>query len=203
MQAPAPVADIPSNRQAAPPVSNRSAPPAAIAAFKLGDRVQGWNLGWYEGTVAKVGDGSYAGYYLIKHDKFSQDSYYAQANVRLLASVTPTGMSDPSAQPTTPAAGAAGPRIGTYGCGVFLSGRYTRTQTLSLDGASYTTSHGDGGSYAYDASSQRLNFRGGALAEQVGQYEPDNNAIIRLTRRADLGESSHTQKWRSQVCSPR
>jgi len=110
---------------------------------------------------------------------------------------------DPAAESGGAATAAGGPKAGTYGCGVFLSGRYTPTQTITLDGGRYTSNRGDGGSYAYDGSSLRLDFRGGMLADQVGQYEPDNNAIIRLTQRSDLSQSSYTQKWRSQVCSPR
>jgi hypothetical protein len=86
---------------------------------------------------------------------------------------------------------------------VFLSGRYTHTQTITLEGGRYTTTHGGGGRYTFDATTRRVEFQGGALADQVGQHEPDNNRIIRLTQRKDLGASEYSQKWRSQVCSPR
>lgn len=197
----------------APPASpgGADAQPAAAGAFQVGDRVQGWNIAWYDGTVVKVGVGSYAGYYLIKHDEYSQDSYYAQANVRRLGAAPASQPGDGAAtRPLNPAPvdgatpdAAGGPRVGTYGCGVFLSGRYTPTQTITLDGSRYTTSHGEGGGYGYDGASRRVDFRGGALADQVGQFEPDNHGIVRLTQRADLDQSAYTQKWRSQVCTPR
>jgi hypothetical protein len=201
---------VPVARNAPAAASDNSGSQPAAGAFQVGDRVRGWNIAWYDGTVVKVGSGSYAGYYLIKHDEYSQDSYYAQANVRRLGAA-PTARPGRSVVAPTVApaadsggsAGAAGPKAGTYGCGVFLSGRYTPTQTITLDGRRYTTNHGDGGSYVYDAASLHLDFRGGALADQVGQYEPDNNAIIRLTQRTDLSQSEYTQKWRSQICSPR
>lgn len=205
----APAAPVSAARNApAAPARNDDPQPAAAGAFKVGDRVQGWNIAWYDGTVAKVGVGSYAGYYLIKHDKYSQDSYYAEANVRRLGAAAADGQrgaaatagdADAGSSPTA----AGGSLAGTYGCGVFLSGRYTPTQTLTLDGSRYSTDHGDGGSYAYDNATLRIDFRGGALAEQVGVVEPKNHSIIRLTKRADLGQSEYTQKWRSQVCSPR
>ncbi len=198
---------------AAAPVDNASLAsantPTVVGAFSIGERVQGWNIDWYDGTVVKIGSASYAGYYLIKHDKFAQDSYYAEANMRRLSATPPNklGQSNPApppdAAPVADTSTARGPRAGSYGCGVFLSGRYTLTQTITFDGSRYRTNLGEGGSYSYDKSIMRLNFQGGALANHVGQYEPDNNAIIRLTQRSDLSQSSYTQKWRSQICSPR
>ena len=178
------------------PTDDDQQQPAGAAAFSVGDRVQGWNIAWYDGTVVEVGTGANAGSYLNKHDKFAQNSYYAEASVRRQGAASLSVASDARAT-------ADGPRTGTYGCGVYLSGRYTPTQTISLDGSRYTTDHGDGGGYTYDAASQRLEFGSGALANQVGQFEAGKHTIIRLTQRADLDESSYTQKWRSQVCSPR
>lgn len=186
-----------------------SAPGApAAAAFQVGDRVEGWNIAWYKGTVVKVGVEGYAGYYLIKHDDFAQDSYYKEANVRRLgaspsrpASSTST-LTPPTLRPPG-GGGVAGLATGAYGCGVFLSGRYTHTQTITLEGGRYTTTHGGGGRYTFDPATRRVEFQGGALADQVGRHEPDNHGIIRLTQTQDLGKSEYTQKWRSQVCSPR
>jgi hypothetical protein len=178
--------------------------PSTATKYKVGDRVEGWNIAWYKGTVVKVGVEGYAGYYLIKHDEFSQDSYYKEANVRALGASTSRPDAARAATPAAPLLGAGrGLATGTYGCGVFLSGRYTHTQTITLEGGRYTTTHGSGGRYSFDAATGRVEFQGGALADQVGRYEPDNNRIIRLTQRKDLGASEYTQKWRSQVCSPR
>lgn len=178
--------------------------PKAASRYKVGDRVEGWNIAWYKGTVAKVGVEGYAGYYLIKHDEFSQDSYYKEANVRRIGASPSKPEAPRAATPAAPLLGAGGGlESGTYGCGVFLSGRYTHTQTITLEGGRYTTTHGSGGRYTFDATTRRVEFQGGALADQVGRHEPDNNRIIRLTQVKDLGASEYAQKWRSQVCSPR
>jgi len=186
----------------------RSAPSAPNPAgkYKVGDRVEGWNIAWYKGTVAKVGVEGYAGYYLIKHDEFAQDSYYKEANVRSLGAPPSGPVAPRAATPSVPllgGGGGGGLASGVYGCGVFLGGRYTPTQTITLEDGRYTTTHGGGGRYTFDATTRRVEFQGGALADQVGQHEPDNNRIIRLIQRKDLGASGYAQKWRSQVCSPR
>jgi hypothetical protein len=90
-----------------------------------------------------------------------------------------------------------------YVCGVFLSGRFTYTQALTLkNDGTYLPSVGAGGRYRYDPASKRVEFQGGNLQELFGRYEPDNHQIVRLTQREDSAKSSQAQNWRSQVCSP-
>lgn len=183
--------------------SSAPAAPKAAGRYKVGDRVEAWNIAWYKGTVVKVGVEGYAGYYLVKHDEYAQDSYYKEANVRGLGASPSRTEATRAATPAPLLGTGGGPASGTYGCGVFLSGRYTPTQTITLEGGRYTTTHGRGGRYTFDAATRRVEFQGGALADQVGQHEPDNNRIIRLIQRKDLGASEYAQKWRAQVCSPR
>mgnify|MGYP000066257117 CR=1 FL=1 len=186
-------------------IPSANAAPTPGTAYKVGDRVEGWNIAWYKGTVAKVGTEGYAGSYLIKHDEYAQDSYYKEANVRRLGaspSASGLGVPNPSAQPPILGTG-GGLKTGTYGCGVYLSGRYTPTQRITIEGGRYTTTQGSGGTYTFDAAARRVQFQGGALADQEGQLEPENKGIIHLTQTKDLGASEYTQKWRSQICSPR
>jgi hypothetical protein len=171
-----------------------SAGSAPAGAFKVGDRVEGWNVAWYKGAITRVGTGDRAGYYLVHHDDFATDQYYAEKNLRRLGGTT-----------GAPAAGTpqAGPPAGLYLCGVFLgtSGAFTSTQKLTLEGdGAYRSSTGAGGRWSWDGS--QVQFADGGLSDVVGRYEPANHGIIRLTQRTDLGASRTTQQWKSQVCSP-
>ena len=94
------------------------------------------------------------------------------------------------------------PPAGKYTCGVFLSGRFTFTQYVSLSAGSYESSVAGAGKYHYDAASKRLVFDSGTFQPLFGSYEPQPTyPMFRLSSRADAKESEYTRNWRSQVCS--
>jgi hypothetical protein len=94
------------------------------------------------------------------------------------------------------------PPDGKYTCGVFLSGRFTFTQYVSLSGGSYESSVAGSGRYHYDAGSRRLLFDSGKFQPLFGTYEPQPTyPMFRLSSRDDAKESEYTRNWRSQVCS--
>jgi hypothetical protein len=89
-----------------------------------------------------------------------------------------------------------------YTCGVFLSGRYTFTQYVTLnEGGTYESSTGASGKFHYDAGSRRILFDSGKFQPLFGSYEPKNYPMFRLSSREDASQSDYTRAWRSQVCS--
>ncbi len=96
----------------------------------------------------------------------------------------------------------ATPPSGKYTCGVFLSGRYTFTQYVTLkDGGSYESSTGASGKFHYDAASKRILFDSGKFQPLFGSYEPKSYPMFRLSSREDAPKSDAARAWRSQVCS--
>jgi hypothetical protein len=104
---------------------------------------------------------------------------------------------------TLAAAPPATPPPGKYTCGVFLSGRYTFTQYVTLSGNSlYESSTGVSGKYHYDAAAKRILFDSGKFQPLFGSYEPTPTyPMFRLSSREDMDKSDYTRAWRSQVCS--
>ena len=94
------------------------------------------------------------------------------------------------------------PPSGKYTCGVFLNGRFTFTQYVSLSAGSYESSVAGAGTYHYDAGTKRLFFDSGKFQPLFGSYEPQPSyPMFRLSSRNDAKESEYTRSWRSQVCS--
>ncbi|MEJ7611518.1 MAG: hypothetical protein WKF88_10115 [Ferruginibacter sp.] len=54
------------------------------ASFKVGDKAEAYNVGWYKATVIEIGSGSYAGYYKVHYDDYSSasDQYLKASSVR-------------------------------------------------------------------------------------------------------------------------
>lgn len=50
--------------------------------YKVGDRVEAHDIGWYKGTIAGLGTGSNQGYYLVKYDAYSTQRYFKPADLR-------------------------------------------------------------------------------------------------------------------------
>jgi len=89
-----------------------------------------------------------------------------------------------------------------YTCGVFLGGKYTFTQYLTLkDGGNYESSTGVSGKFHYDAASKRILFDSGKYEALFGSYEPKAYPMFRLSAREDAAKSDYARAWRSQVCS--
>jgi hypothetical protein len=94
------------------------------------------------------------------------------------------------------------PPPGKYTCGIFLSGRFTFTQYVTLSPASYESSVAGSGNYHYDAGTKRLLFDSGKFTPLFGSYEPQETyPMFRLSSRTDMQKSEYTRNWRSQVCS--
>jgi hypothetical protein len=127
----------------------------ALAGFKVGDKVQAWNIDWYDGTIAEIGSGSYAGYYLVKWDKFSTPQYVKESNIRS----RPGAAAPARASATT----AAWPRAGRYTCMGYAGGIGQFRWYLDLTRNGYTQHTPDlaGGQYNFDATSGRLFFLSG------------------------------------------
>lgn len=51
-------------------------------SYKVGDRVEAYDFGWYKGTITEVGTGSNQGYYLVKYDAYSTARYFKPANLK-------------------------------------------------------------------------------------------------------------------------
>src|SRR2546429_48827 len=123
-------------------------------ACKVGDKVEGWNTSWYKATIVEIGSGNYAGYCRLKWDEYSTDTWISAKNIRARQ----------DAPAASGGAASANPPTAKYTCGVFLSGRFTFTQSVTLkpDGT-YQTSTGSSGRYQFDAATKNINFTGGAL----------------------------------------
>lgn len=127
----------------------------AQAGYKIGDKVQAWNLDWYDAAIAEVGSGPHAGYYLVKWDKFSTPQYIKESNIR--------ARPDRAAAITATPAAAAAPRLGRYTCMGYAGGIGMFRWYLELGRNSYVQKTPDlaGGAYNFDATSQRLFFLSG------------------------------------------
>jgi hypothetical protein len=50
--------------------------------YKVGDRVEANDVGWYKGVIVQIGSGNYQGYYLVKYDEFSSQRYFKPDSLR-------------------------------------------------------------------------------------------------------------------------
>lgn len=180
-------------------VRARKPDPAPVPAkvWHVGDKIEGWNVAWYEGVVKEIGSGKYQGHYLVKWDKYDTDQWVEAKGVR--------ARRDPAAEAKKVAKLSLA--MGKYQCAVFLDGKYTRTSsTFTLKAnATYETSFGQGGKYEHDKAGQRVKFVGGALEDSFGRVEAETDQerlIIRLNKNKDSSESEYTQNWKAQYCTP-
>jgi hypothetical protein len=171
-------------------------PTESTKSWKVGDKIEGWNVAWYAGTIKEIGSGTYQGHYLVKWDKYDSDQWVEAKSIR--------APRDPDAEAKK--AAKLSLAMGKYQCAVFLSGKYSPTSTFTLkaDGT-YESSVGKGGKYEHDVKGKRVKFSGGVLEDSVGRVEAEleqNRLIIRLNKTKDLAESEYTQNWRAQYCTP-
>ena len=123
----------------------------ALAAWKVGDHVQAWNIDWYNATIVQIGTANYAGYYLIHYDGKAgggSEQYIKAENIRAI----------PGA-----AAAASAPRRGKYVCMGYSGGPGQFRWYLDLGNGTYrqTTPDLASGHYSFDASARRLTFTSG------------------------------------------
>ena len=78
--------------------------------YRVGDRIEGYNLGWYAGVVTEIGSGKNQGEYLIKYDKFSTSQWFSAKNLRSTAAAD----ADRAKTATLAATASQGPRVGKY-----------------------------------------------------------------------------------------
>ncbi len=50
--------------------------------YKIGDRVEAHDIGWYKGAVTIIGTGTNQGQYFVKYDDFSTGRYFSPSNLR-------------------------------------------------------------------------------------------------------------------------
>jgi hypothetical protein len=94
------------------------------------------------------------------------------------------------------------PPPGKYTCGVFLNGRFTFTEYVTLSAGSYQSSTAGSGRYHYDPASKCLLFDSGKFQPLFGSYEPKAAyPMFRLSAREDMKASDYARAWRSEVCS--
>jgi hypothetical protein len=132
---------------------------AWAASFKVGDKVEAWNVTWYPATVVKAGSGSYAGYYFVHYDS-GTDQWIRASNIRARPG---------SRRDVVNAASSSGPRAGKYICMGYNGGAGMFRWYLYLGGGAYRQRTPDlpGGSYTYNLAQQRLSFTS-------GPYKADN-----------------------------
>ncbi|MHB1241777.1 MAG: tudor domain-containing protein, partial [Gammaproteobacteria bacterium] len=82
--------------------------PKSYPVYKIGDHVEGNDLGWYSAVVTEIRAGKDAPEYLLKYDKYSSSRWYHPRNMRA------AGTGD-AVKAQDQAATAQGPRIGKYG----------------------------------------------------------------------------------------
>jgi len=126
------------------------ASPALAADFHVGDKVQAWNVDWYDGTIAEIGTGSYAGYYLVKFDKYATPQYIKASNIR----------PRPGAAPVITA---SSPRAGKYVCMGYNGGAGQFRWYLQLGKGSYQQLSPNlaAGKYSFNTATKRLEFTSG------------------------------------------
>ena len=56
--------------------------PALAREWQVGDKVQGYDVDWYDATILEVGTGDHAGEYLVKYDKYSTEKWLSAESVR-------------------------------------------------------------------------------------------------------------------------
>ena len=66
------VQDQPTMSQLA--TSTKSGHQPSGGSWKVGDKVEAWNVTWYKATILEIGTGQYKGYYKVRYEGFSISS---------------------------------------------------------------------------------------------------------------------------------
>jgi hypothetical protein len=173
---------------------------AAAQGWKVGDKVQGWNIDWYDGTIAQVGSGNYAGYYLVKYDKFSTPQYVKAANVRARPGA--------AALKAAAAGSAESPRPGRYACKGYGggAGQFRWYLQLTANGYQQKTPDLAAGSYSFDKASKRLTFRSGPYSRLnwIGLFtverEGKTHRIVLRDKAADA-QGPRVREYANIICT--
>ncbi len=154
---------------------------AFAADFKAGDRVQAWNVAWYNATVTEIGTGDHAGQYKVHFDDGRDDQYLPATSLRVLPNL---------AMAVLAASAAGGPAAGTYACdGVdSLAGQHMSLQLANgrySDPNPYQTPR----AYSYTTTYRQITFTSGSHNDLIGDVSTgaDGHTRIALWRRDDDG----------------
>jgi hypothetical protein len=128
--------------------------PKTYPAYNVGDRVEGYDLGWYAARVTQVRPGKDAPEYLLQYEKYNSARWYHPKDMRAFAPQPPT------AQITT------GPRTGkypVYAYGANAANPLFLTYLEILPGNKYRGFSGEG-TYRFNAATSTVEWLTGPLA---------------------------------------
>jgi len=150
---------------------------AQDGGFKVGDKVEAYNVGWYKATVLEIGSGSMSGYLKVHYDDFSSasDQFIALRNIR----ARPNARSAAAGAAASASARNAGPRLGRYLIRSY--GNPTIPIPIGelelLSGGRYRAMANGGrvigqGTYSFDAASSTVQWLSGPYKEAgwLGQF---------------------------------
>ncbi|MGQ0709551.1 MAG: hypothetical protein ACT4NV_07340 [Rhodoferax sp.] len=147
----------------------------ATRVFKVGERVQVYNYGWYDGTVIEVGSGSSAGDFKVRRDDQPKlPAWFSASNIKPMAEVQEANKAEALAL-------AQGPKPGRYvvqGVNVKSLFRIPYGDLVLESGGSYKRWNSDksymgAGSYRYNAAARRVEWLSGPLSNPAwgGKFE--------------------------------
>jgi hypothetical protein len=142
--------------------------------WQVGDKVQGYDVGWYDATILEVGTGDHAGEYLVRYDKYSTEKWLSAASIQ----ARPDG--------EAPAAVANGVQAGRYACYGYSGATGTFRWYLDIGDATYRQHTPDlpAGHYDYRAAEGIMLFSDGPYAAngwfgKVGILGGKNGIVLR------------------------
>ncbi|QEC66974.1 hypothetical protein FRZ67_06560 [Panacibacter ginsenosidivorans] len=140
-------------------------------SFSIGDKIEAYNSGaWYKGSILETGTGTYAGYYKVQYDGYSQVQWIKAANIRMQQTSDANVENDKK-----------GPRNGTY---IILSygsaSNPIRIGYFELQNGKYTyynmsKKNIGQGSFTYNAANKTVQWTSGPfkVANWSGKFEID------------------------------
>ena len=161
---------------------------AENSKYKIGQKVEAWNVDWYKATVIGFGSGNYQGYIKVHYDGYSSgsDQYIIESNIRLPKNTTADYTS--------------GPRNGRYT--ILSYGSVTNPITIGyFDLANGNYTYYDAGknirgrgTYVYSGDTKQVQWQSGPMKDfgEVSNFEIDREGKthkIRLNR-VTIGSNS-------------
>jgi hypothetical protein len=150
------------------------ASPALAGDWQVGDKVQGYDVDWYDATILEVGSGNHAGEYLIKYDKYTTEKWLSAASIRARPGAAPAGGS------------AAGLQPGRYACYGYPGPSGAFRWYLDMADTTYRQRTPDlpAGHYSYAAADGAILFADGPYAAngwfgKVGSLGGRNGIVLR------------------------
>ncbi len=167
---------------------------AHAAAWKVGDKVQAWNVAWYDAAIVEIGTGGYAGYYKVHYEGFANEQYLKADSIR--------------ARPGAAASQASAPRPGKYVCMGYGVGPGTFRWYLQLGSGTYQQKTPDlpAGTFVYSAAAKRLDFTSGPYKTSgwIGKFSVEREGKthkIVLRNRAFEAEGPRVHEYQNIYCT--